>query len=248
MPAKRRAKKAPVPLRETDLYPPVKAFLERQGYTVKSEVGAADVVGCRDDAPPVIVELKVRFALAVFHQAVARLAISDAVYVAVAHRPGKPFQAAVKANITLCRRLGLGLLTVRLRDGHVTAHLDPAPYAPRKSVRRSGRLLREFDRRVGDPNTGGATRQGIVTTYRQDALKCLAMLLAHGPTKASVVAETADVPTARRIMSDDHYGWFERVATGIYAATPVGRKAAKTYAAQLAAITDAAAPPPEPVA
>jgi hypothetical protein len=34
--------------RETELYPPVKALLEGQGYEVKSEIGAADVVAVRD--------------------------------------------------------------------------------------------------------------------------------------------------------------------------------------------------------
>lgn len=33
--------------RETDLYGPVKSFLEGQGYVVKSEVGVADVVALR---------------------------------------------------------------------------------------------------------------------------------------------------------------------------------------------------------
>ena len=32
---------------ETDLYPPLKSFLEKQGYTVKAEVGAADIVALR---------------------------------------------------------------------------------------------------------------------------------------------------------------------------------------------------------
>lgn len=36
--------------RETDLYLPVKAFLEGQGYVVKAEVGAADVVAVRGGA------------------------------------------------------------------------------------------------------------------------------------------------------------------------------------------------------
>ena len=70
-------------LRETDLYPPVKAWLERQGYEVKSEVGAADVVGVKAAQDPVIVELKTRFSLTLLHQAVARQAVTDNVYVAV---------------------------------------------------------------------------------------------------------------------------------------------------------------------
>ena len=232
-------------LRETELYAPVKAFLEAQGFDVKGEVGAADVVACKDDDPPVVVELKTQFSLALFHQAIARQAITDAVYVAVPHRPGKAFLQSLRQNRKLCRRLGLGLLTVRLAKGArgdlVTAHVDPAPYTPRKSQPRQSRLLREFARRVGDPNTGGATRQGLMTAYRQDALRCLAKLASDGPTKASVVAASTGVATARRIMADDHYGWFERVQTGIYALTPKGEEALTNYAEELAALSEAAA-------
>mgnify|MGYP001013572129 FL=1 len=57
-------------VRETDLYLPVKRLLEGQGYTVKGEVGAADIVAMRDGDDPVIVELKAGFSLSLFHQAV----------------------------------------------------------------------------------------------------------------------------------------------------------------------------------
>ena len=142
--------------RETDLYGPVKALLESQGYTVKGEVGAADIVAMKDGLDePVIVELKTGFALSLFHQAIERMKLSDAVYVAVPRGTGMPFLRALKANTTLCRRLGLGLITVRLKDGHTQIHLDPAPYAPRQSRPRKARLLKEFARLEGDPNLGG---------------------------------------------------------------------------------------------
>lgn len=51
-------------MKEADLYPAVKAYLEAQGYEVKSEVGACDVMARRGDAPPVIVEMKLSFSLA----------------------------------------------------------------------------------------------------------------------------------------------------------------------------------------
>ncbi len=73
---------------ETELYPPVKAFLVEQGYEVKAEVGSADLVACRDGADPVIVELKTGFTLSLFHQAVVRQSVTDAVYVAVARGKG----------------------------------------------------------------------------------------------------------------------------------------------------------------
>ncbi len=38
--------------RETDLYLPVKDFLEAQGYVVKSEIGAVDVMAVRRAEKP----------------------------------------------------------------------------------------------------------------------------------------------------------------------------------------------------
>ena len=203
-------------MRETDLYEPIKRLLESQGYEVKAEVGPADVVAVRGDESPVIVELKTSFSLSLFHQATDRQSVTDKVYVAVPTGKGRNGRRALQKNVTLCRRLGLGLITVRLRDAHVEVHADPVPYQPRQSKRKRELLLREFTRRAGDPNVGGATRRGIVTAYRQDALRCVEYLEKNGATKAAQVAEGTSVPNARRIMADNHYGWFQRVAIGIY--------------------------------
>ncbi|WP_286759578.1 MULTISPECIES: DUF2161 domain-containing phosphodiesterase [Sulfitobacter] len=211
--------------RETDLYPPIKSFLEDQGYVVKSEVGAADVVAVRGAEPPVVVELKLGFSLALFHQCIARLSVSDDVYLAVARQPGKRFAKAVKDNTALARRLGLGLITVRLQDGLVEVHCDPGPYAPRKSAKRQARLLREFARRQGDPNDGGQTRAGLVTAYRQDALKLAMYLFEAGASKGAHVARETQVQRATAMMRDNHYGWFEKIETGIYGLTPTGAEA-----------------------
>lgn len=201
---------------ETDLYPPIKRLLESQGYEVKGEVGPADVMAVRGDEPPVIVELKTVFSLSLIHQAIERQAITDSVYIAVPVDPGKGSFKAMRKRLKLCRRLGLGLISVRPLDRHVTVHADPAPYRPRPSKQKRDLLLREFARREGDPNVGGTTRQGIVTAYRQDALRCVEFLSANGATKAARVAEGTGVANARRIMADNHYGWFRRVETGIY--------------------------------
>ena len=208
-------------------------MLEGQGYAVKGEIGAADVVAVRGDEDPVIVELKTGFSLSLFHQAIARQAITDAVYIAVPRGAGRLFSKALADNKALCRRLGLGLITVRLEDGLVEIHADPEPYRPRQSKVRKARLLREFAKRVGDPNNGGATRRGLVTAYRQDALQCLLVLMREGPLKASLVAKLSGVARARPIMADDHYGWFERVSTGIYGLTPKGVGAVADYAGEI---------------
>lgn len=187
----------------------------------------------RGDDPPVIVELKTGFSLTLLHQGIERLSITDTVYLAVPRPTGAPGKKALKNNATLCRRLGLGLLTVRLRDGFVEAHVDPVPYTPRKSKKKQTQLLREFQRLVGDPNTGGSTRRGLVTAYRQDALKCLGFLEGHGATKASVIAKSTGVPKARNIMAVNHYGWFERTAKGIYGLSPKGIAALGEFEVQL---------------
>lgn len=208
--------------RETDLYPPVKAFLEGQGYVVKSEVGAADVVAVRGDEAPVIVELKLGFSLTLVHQCVARLKVSDTVYMAVARGPGRRFAKAAKDMVSLARRLGVGVMVVRLSDGLVEVLCDPAPYAPRPSKPKRAALLREFARRSGDPNAGGQMRAGLVTAYRQDAQKCAAYLAAKGPCKGAQVAQATGVAQATRMMRDNHYGWFEKVSTGVYGLSPKG--------------------------
>jgi len=219
--------------KESDLYRAVKTCLETQGYDVKAEVGAVDVMGVRGSDDPVIVELKTGFSLSLVHQAIARQAITDNVYICVPRGSGRRFGKALKDNTALCRRLGLGLMTVRLRDGFTEVHCDPGPYRPVKSKLRKGRLLREFQRRAGDPNLGGQTRAGLVTAYRQDAIRCAEHLSRLGASKGSLVASATGVARATRIMADDHYGWFERVSTGIYTLTPKGHEA---LAAQIAFI------------
>lgn len=217
--------------KETELYAPVKSLLEKQGYEVKGEVGKADIVAVRLDADgaeeePIVLELKTAFSLSLFHQAVDRQSLTDLVYIAVPRSTGRAFGKSLSNNKALCRRLGLGLMTVRLKDGLTEIHLDPAPYVPRKSKIKKTRLLREFSQRVGDPNLGGASRRShLMTAYRQDALRLLQYLCEHGPTKASVMAKALGVGRARNIMAHDHYGWFERAATeakGVYQTTPKG--------------------------
>lgn len=207
-----RTRRATLP--ETELYAPVKALLEAQGYSVKGEVRGCDVVGVRGDESPVVVELKRTFGLGLVHQGIDRLTLTDAVYLAVGAWPSRPTEAR-----RLCRRLGLGLIVVA--DGRADVVIDPAPYVPRKNRRRVAALLREHDRRIGDPTGGGATRRPIMTAYRQEAIRCAA-LLAAGPLSLTVMRAAGDVPNAGRIVRDNVYGWFERVDRGVYALTPRG--------------------------
>lgn len=221
-------------MRESDLYAPVKTYLEAQGYEVKGEIGALDLMARRGDEPPVVVELKLTFSLSLVMQGVARQALFEHVYLAVPVSGARGWKLRYRDIIRLCRRLGLGLLAV---GDEVEAHLDPGPYAPRRNAAKAGRLLREFDRRVGDPIKGGTTGEKRMTAYRQDALRCARHLHGAGPSKAAHVARDAGVARAATLMRADHYGWFERVDRGIYALTPKGAEGLAEFAADLAALS-----------
>jgi hypothetical protein len=230
---------------ETSLYAPVKAFLESQGYAVKGEIGRCDIVARRGEEPPLIVELKTGFSLELLLQGIHRLSLADTVYLAVPS-PRGPSPLFDRRLRQLLRRVGLGLLLVHpatARGRTVEAVLDPVPYRPRRNQRRIGRLLGEFARRVGDPNTGGATtRVKLVTAYRQEALRLACVLHARGPQKVAVLRTDAEAPAAARILRDDVYGWFERVERGIYALTPAGAQALGVFVGRFAAPASLAPP------
>lgn len=209
---------------ETDLYHPVKKFLEAQGYSVKAEVKGCDVVATRGDEAPLIVELKTGLTLQLFYQAIDRLALTDTVYIAIA-RPKRrvPIEA-----VKMARRLGLGLIVVA-KSGSVEILAEPGPYAPRVATKRKAALLKEFTRRKGDPNTGGSTRTKLMTAYKQDALRCLAHIKIQGPSRIADIRKATNVERAATILRDDYYGWFIRQSRGVYDATELGLAAATSF-------------------
>lgn len=224
-------------MREADLYPDLKAYLEAQGYVVKAEIGACDLMARRGDEPALVVEMKLTFSLALVMQGVARQGLFDDVYLAVPVSE-KGWQVRYKDIVALCRRLGLGLLAVKVGAG-VEAHLDPAPYQPRKNTARAGQLLREFARRVGDPNLGGTTGIKRMTAYRQDALRC-ASVMRDGRCKAADVARMSGVGRAGDVLRDNHYGWFEKLGRGIYRVTSAGAVVVVDQADEIARLVAAA--------
>lgn len=215
-------------MRETDLYAPIKTFLEGQGYEVKAEITDCDLVAVRGGEAPVIVELKLQLSLALLLQGVDRQAITDWVYVAVPVGKGARWRGQVRDAVKLCRRLGLGLISVSAR-GLVQVHADPGQYRPRKVARRKSALLREFSRRVGDPNKGGQVGRPIVTAYRQDALRLALALQAQGACRPAELAKTCGVPKAGVMLLKDHYGWFQNISRGVYQIAPKGAEALETY-------------------
>ncbi len=205
-------------MKESDLYLPLKQYLESQNYEVKGEVQNCDVVAIRGEEAPVVVELKLSINLTVVLQSVDRLSLTPKVYIGIPEQC-KTLKRHRKQIIKLLRMIGLGLITIDpdRKKGNVNVLLDPSEYKPRKSKLRQERLLGEFAKRVGDPNLGGMDkRKGIMTAYRQRALAIAQFLQKQGPTKASHIAMTLCDSKARDIMYRDVYGWFDRVSLGVY--------------------------------
>ncbi|MFN3721050.1 MAG: DUF2161 domain-containing phosphodiesterase [Rhizobium rhizophilum] len=208
---------------ETSLYLPVKAFLEKAGYTVKGEIGGCDLVGLNDEDPPVLVvcELKLSFNLELILQAVDRAAVADEVWIAGRVSAKGKGRESDKRYRDLCRRLGIGMLGISDR-GEVSVIVGSVTPMPRTNPKRRSRLMREHQKRRGDPAVGGSTRTPLMTAYRQQALGC-ASALAAGPLKVREIR--ASVPEAAKILQGNVYGWFERVERGVYGLTPVGLEA-----------------------
>jgi len=206
---------------------------------VKGEVGAADIVAVPiGGGEPLIVELKTSFTLSLFHQAISRQSMSDQVYIAVPRKTGKIAMRAIRKNKMLCRRLGIGLITVRISDSRVDVHCEPGPFTPRKIKAKKTKLLSEFERRHGDPNLGGMTSAGMMTSYRQGALRCAKVLYDEGACKGSYVAKMAGFEKATTLMASNHYGWFEKVERGVYGLTTIGAKALEEHSGLVTSMMD----------
>lgn len=215
---------------EKDLYLPVKKFFEENGYIVKAEINHCDLVARRGDSI-VVVELKKNLNLDLFLQGIERLSLTDLVYLAFPlpknSQRNSLWNRKKTTLLKMGRRIGVGLISVQfhgVRTPVVQVHLKPGPYSPRKSNFKLNRLKNEFNSREGDPNLGGSSKQPIVTSYRQEALKCAQLLKMHGPLKISVMKELGAGDKAGNILRDNHYNWFRKKARGIYEITNDGLK------------------------
>lgn len=208
---------------ETDLYLPLKAFMEGAGYAVKGEINGCDLVGVKEGEPPVVVvcEMKLAFNLELVMQGVKRAAFCDEVWLAACASKTVRGREHDARFCNLCRRLGFGLVTVSA-SGVVEVIVAPFAVAPRRDAKRRSRLLDEHRRRVGDPQKGGGRGKPIMTAYRQDCILCATSLLTGPQSPKQLKALVARAPT---ILRSNVYGWFVRESRGIYGLTELGRAA-----------------------
>lgn len=208
---------------ETNLYLPVKRYLEGLGYSVKGEIGGCDLVALTEGDPPLVVigELKLSFNLELILQAVERATACDEVWLAAQlSKRGKGRESDARYR-NLCRRLGFGMLGVT-EAGSVEVLVEPFVVTPRRNPKKRSRLVSEHRRRRGDPALGGSTRAPIMTAYRQQALAC-AFAMMQGPTRVKDLRPA--FPDAGKILQHNYYGWFDRAKRGVYILTEAGHAA-----------------------
>ena len=225
-------------LRESDLYAPVKAYLEHLGYEVKGEVKDCDLTAVRGEEL-IVVALKRGFTMELLYQAIDRQRLADSVYVAVP-LPKRGYLAPRLADMkALCRRLELGLIFVGFTGAgvpQVDVYLHPAEAAvPRRNAKRRRAVLQEHAGRTGDANTGGVTHRKILTRYKEQALRVARLLRDHGPLTVAGLRKLDAPENTSAIVGRNVLRWFERAPNPegrlpCYAVNETGLAALAEYA------------------
>jgi len=214
-------------LSETDLYPPIAAYLRAQGYTVHSEVHHCDITAVKGDEL-VVIELKRSFSTSLLVQATRRQRLADSVYVAL---PRPKWSRTWLGVQHVLRRLELGLILVSFNGAEpdVEIAFHPLPLKRQVQRRRRRAVLKEITGRSGDFNQGGSTRRKLMTAYRENAIRIACCLERFGTLSPKELRAFGAGAKAYSILHHNVYGWFTRVAPAQYALRPAGREELESY-------------------
>ncbi len=218
-------------MKESELFLPLKNYLQGQGYSVYSEVKHCDLVASMDDEL-VVIELKTRMSLKLVMQAVRRQESADSVYVALPLSGAKTYPSDYRSLKALLRRLGIGLIFVRsIRSGtriEVAFHPGDEQRRSRPSMRRA--IVREIDGRYAEFNKAGEPVViEKISAYKQLALLALSHTAAAGEVSPQNLVRTGLPEKVRDVLYRNVYGWFEHFSRGKYGTSAAGRLALERY-------------------
>ena len=199
--------------KESDLYFPIKQYLETLGYDVKGEVRHCDITAVKGDEL-IIVELKTGFTLELVYQGIRRQAIANSVYLAVPLPKRGYISPKYNDMVRLCKRLEVGLIFVGFTSNK-TPQIDVAVHplsqpAIRKNKKERFAVLHEHNSRSGSMNTGGVTRRKIITVYKEKALAVAKILADNENMTASEIRKLSGFENTSTILSKNHYKWYEK--------------------------------------
>lgn len=208
-------------MKETDMYPPIKKFLAKDGYTVHSEVDGIDILAKKGEEM-IAVEMKTAFNLKLVYQLIERRKIVDKVYAYIPLGKGGRWPKEYKRMCGLLKRLECGLITldVRGRKKTVVLEFDPKPFINRKNYAKKKSALKEFNGRSLDLNRAGSRSELLYTAYREKAIRLALFLYENGPSKPKDLSDALEIENAARILQSNYHFWFDRVERGVYRITP----------------------------
>lgn len=218
-------------MKESDIYYPIKQYLEGQGYSVHGEVKNCDIVARKEDEL-IVVELKHTISLTLLAQAAERKELTDSVYIGVPVPEGKDAPPNFKRTKRLLRRLELGCILVNMMKTktRIRIALHPYPFTEIRSSRKKRAVIREIDGRFAEFDMAGqpVTKERI-TAYKQQALFIALQLSRSGPSSPRMLKESGCSDKTQSILSANFYGWFDRVKRGVYTLNKAGTEALHNY-------------------
>lgn len=210
-------------MKETELYEPIKTYLESFGYTVKGEVGAIDVFAMKKEES-IAVELKTQITLKLIYQAIERQKLADDVYIALPKSALKSHQINYRSFILLLRRLSIGLIVVH--NHSISVVVDPKEYdlemSKKRNKKKHSKLIEEFINRNNDLNIGGS-RGKRLTVYREKVILVAKAVFEYKILSPKQIKELTGITEAPSILQKNYYGWFYRVRQGQYELTDKGK-------------------------
>ena len=208
---------------ETELYEPVKKYLELNGYTVKGEIGNIDVYAVKDTMT-IAVELKVNITLKLIYQAIDRQKLADDVYIAVPSLAIKSHRKDLKKFLLLLKRLSIGLMVVK--KDNVEVLLDPIDYnldlSKTRSKKKRIKLITDFTNLESNENQGGS-RGKRMTVYREKVIKIAKLLNDNPGLSPKKIKEATMIENTYSILQKNYYNWFMKKERGSYQLSIEGR-------------------------
>ena len=216
-------------MKESDLFEPIKNYLEAGGYKVRAEVKNCDITATKDDEL-IIIELKLSANLQLFIQATDRQRVTDSVYVAIP-KPSIRSKKHWKGIRHILRRLELGLIFVDVDNpvNPIEIVFHPIPFQRKKISKRKKAILKEVENRSQNLNVGGSNKRKIVTAYRENVIQIAVYLQEIGATTAKKLKEYDSGKKTLSILYSNFYGWFQRIDHGVYDITAKAKSELKKY-------------------
>ncbi len=210
--------------KESDFYIPIKKHFQNKGFEVKSEINDCDCVCIKDDLI-VICEFKLKFNISLVYQGMDRQKITDYVYLCVPKYKGRVSYRNFLKSKNLCKRLGLGLIIV---DGkNCLEVLEPICLNNNINKKKKDSLLKEYNGRTFDLNTGGQTGTRINTAFREKNIKILCILEKDNQTSnVELIKQYGFDESIKGVLYRNVLGYFEKgEKRGYYKMSKIGKSA-----------------------